>query len=83
MVGFRAVKSGFILSSLPPVYPPYKSWVKKSHQFEPQLISFSLYFYSKWGDGGLPCCEILVYIEFITARLPTLQIMCEKKSSRT
>ncbi len=28
MVGFRAVKSGFILSSLRPVYPPYKSWVK-------------------------------------------------------
>ncbi|HEW97219.1 MAG TPA: hypothetical protein ENF37_01040 [Beggiatoa sp.] len=29
MVGKRAVKSGFILSSLPPVYPPYKSGVKK------------------------------------------------------
>ena len=29
MVGKRAVKSGFILSSLRPVYPPYKSWVKK------------------------------------------------------
>ncbi len=29
MVGFRAVKSWFILSSLPPVYPPYKSGVKK------------------------------------------------------
>jgi len=25
------LQSGFILSSLPPVYPPYKSWVKKSH----------------------------------------------------
>jgi len=31
MVGKRAVKSGFILSSLRPVYPPYKSGVKKSH----------------------------------------------------
>ena len=30
-MGKRAVKSGCILSSLPPVYPPYKSWVKKSH----------------------------------------------------
>jgi len=29
MVGKRAVKSGFILSSLRPVYPPYKSCVKK------------------------------------------------------
>jgi len=29
MVGKRAVKSGFILSLLPPAYPPYKSGVKK------------------------------------------------------
>ena len=31
MVGKRAVKYGFILSSLRPVYPPYKSGVKKNH----------------------------------------------------
>jgi len=29
MVGKRAVKSRFILSSLAPAYPPYKSWMKK------------------------------------------------------
>ncbi len=32
MVGKRAVKSGLILSSLRPVYPPYKSGLKKNSQ---------------------------------------------------
>jgi len=32
MVGKRAVKYRFILSSLAPAYPPYKSGMKKSHQ---------------------------------------------------
>jgi len=35
------------------------------------------------GDGGQTGGEIWVYIEFIAARLPTLQILGEKKSSRT
>jgi len=43
------------------------------------LVYFSLYFYSKWVDGGQTGGEIWVYIEFIAARLPTLQIRCEKK----
>jgi hypothetical protein len=34
------------------------------------------------GDGGQAGGEIWVYIEFIVARLPTLQIWGEKKSSR-
>jgi len=51
MVGKRAVKSGLILSSWPPVYPPYKSGVKKklskslnrhtpgqSYQFAPKFV---------------------------------------------
>jgi len=44
------------------------------------LVYFSPYFYEDWGDGGQTGGEIWVYIEFIAARLPTLQIMCEKKS---
>jgi hypothetical protein len=39
---------------------------------------FSPYFYSKWGGGGQAGGEIWVYIEFIVARLPTLQIGVQK-----
>jgi len=46
------------------------------------LVYFSPYFYSFWGDGGQTGGEIWVYIEFIAARLPTLQIRGEKKSSK-
>jgi len=43
------------------------------------LVYFSPYFYSKWGNGGQTGGEILGDIEFIAARLPTLQIWGEKK----
>jgi hypothetical protein len=44
------------------------------------LVDFSPYFYSFWGGMvGFRAAEIWVYIEFIAARLPTLQIKCEKK----
>jgi hypothetical protein len=43
------------------------------------LVYFSPYFYSNWGDGGQTGGEIWVYIEFIVARLPTLQIRVEQK----
>jgi len=51
-------------------------------KFEPQLVYFSPYFYSNWGDGGQAGGEIWVYIEFIVARLPTLRIRGEKKVAK-
>jgi len=43
------------------------------------LVYFSPYFYSLRRNGGQTGGEIWVYIEFIAARLPTLQIWGEKK----
>jgi len=39
-------------------------------------------FILKRRNGGQTGGEIWVYIEFIAARLPTLQILCEKTSSK-
>jgi len=50
---------------------------------EPQLICFSLYFYSKWGGMvGKRAVKSWFIIEFIVARLPTLQIWGEKKVAK-
>jgi len=43
------------------------------------LVYFSPYFYSIGWDGGQAGGYIWVYIEFIGARLPTLQIWGEEK----
>jgi len=43
-------------------------------------LFFTLFLFPEGGMVGKRAASIWVYIEFIAARLPTLQIRCEKKS---